>query len=188
MGNKKKKKRARAVATPGDLPYRLGVGAVLLNGEGRVFVAERIDTPGAWQMPQGGIDKGEDPAVAVFRELEEEIGTAGASLIGETDGWIAYDLPEDIVGKVWKGRYRGQKQKWYALRFEGEDADIDLAKHHHPEFSRWKWADMTALPDMIVPFKRALYLEIVDQLGRFAVSVAGQQTEFVDEFSDGGEE
>lgn len=159
--SKKKPNSKRAAADPADLPYRLGVGAVLLNAEGRVFVAQRIDTPGAWQMPQGGIDKGEDPAEAVFRELEEEIGTAAAELIAETDGWITYDLPDDLRGKVWKGKYRGQKQKWYALRFAGSDADIDLTAHKHPEFSDWKWVDMTRLVDLIVDFKRPLYEQIV---------------------------
>lgn len=157
-----KGKKAKTAAPDGDgLPYRLGVGAVLLNAEGKVFVAERLDTPGAWQMPQGGLDKGEDPAEAVMRELEEEIGTAKAEIIAETDGWIAYDLPAELRGKVWKGRYRGQKQKWYALRFTGRDADIDLGAHHHPEFSAWQWVDMARLPDLIVGFKRPLYEQIV---------------------------
>jgi len=146
-----------------DLPYRLGVGAVLLNAHGHVFVAKRIDTPGdAWQMPQGGIDAGEDPRTAVMRELEEEIGTCNAEVIGESEAWLTYDLPKDVRKKVWKGRYRGQKQKWYALRFCGQDADIDLNTHKHPEFSAWRWVDMRQLPDLIVPFKRALYQEIVD--------------------------
>lgn len=156
--SKTEKKRASGA---GDLPYRLGVGAMLLNAEGLVFVAERIDTPGAWQMPQGGLDAGEDPAVAVMRELEEEIGTASADIIAEAGDWIAYDLPPDLIGKVWKGRYRGQKQKWYALRFRGSDADIDLAADHHPEFSSWRWVEMDRLPDLIVGFKRPLYQQVV---------------------------
>ena len=144
-----------------DLPYRLGVGAVLLNADGQVFVAERIDTPGAWQMPQGGIDADEDPREAAMRELEEEIGTANAEIIAETDDWLAYDLPKAVRKKVWKGRFRGQKQMWYAMRFKGQDADIDLEAHKHPEFSKWRWAEMADLPDLIVPFKRGLYVDIV---------------------------
>lgn len=159
--SKAKDKPKQAAMDIADLPYRLGVGAVLLNADGLVFVAQRIDTPGAWQMPQGGIDKGEDPAVAVLRELAEETGTDKADIIAETDGWVAYDLPADIQGKVWKGKYRGQKQKWFALRFHGTDADIDLTAHKHPEFSSWKWAALETLPDLIVTFKRPLYEQIV---------------------------
>ena len=144
-----------------DLPYRLGVGAVLLNADGQVFVAERIDTPGAWQMPQGGIDADEDPRAAVVRELEEEIGTSNAEIISETEDWLTYDLPKEVRKKVWKGRFRGQKQMWYAMRFKGEDADIDLTADKHPEFSKWRWVDMADLPDLIVPFKRDLYVDIV---------------------------
>ncbi|MBL4615060.1 MAG: RNA pyrophosphohydrolase [Magnetovibrio sp.] len=146
-----------------DLPYRLGVGAMLLNADGQVLVAKRIDTPGdAWQMPQGGIDADEDPREAVMRELDEEIGTNDADIIAESDGWLTYDLPKDVRKKIWKGRFRGQKQKWFALRFRGLDADIDLETHKHPEFSEWQWADMLQLPDLIVPFKRDLYVDIVD--------------------------
>jgi putative (di)nucleoside polyphosphate hydrolase len=145
-----------------DLPYRLGVGAVVLNRAGLVFVAKRIDTPGdAWQMPQGGIDADEDPREAVLRELGEEIGTQNVEILDETPDWLVYDLPKDVRKKVWKGKYRGQKQKWYAVRFLGEDADIDLNAHKHPEFSAWKWADMHHLPQLIVPFKRDLYQDIV---------------------------
>ena len=146
-----------------ELPYRLGVGAVLFNADGKVLVAQRIDTPGnAWQMPQGGIDEGEDPRETVFRELAEEIGTANAEIIGETDGWLTYDLPKEIRKTIWKGRYRGQKQKWFALRYLGCDKDIDLEAHKHPEFSTWKWAEFETIPDLIVPFKKSLYQEIVD--------------------------
>jgi len=145
-----------------DLPYRFGVGAVLLNASGQVFVAKRIDTPGdAWQMPQGGIDQDEDPRKAIFRELKEEIGTANAEIIEESADWLSYDLPKDVRKLVWKGRYRGQKQKWYLLRYLGTDADIDLTADKHPEFSTWKWADFESIPDMIVEFKRDLYQDIV---------------------------
>ena len=156
-----------------DLPYRLGVGAVLLNADGLVFAATRIDTPGdAWQMPQGGIDADEDPRAAVMRELEEEIGTRNAEIIAETDGWLTYDLPKEVRKKVWKGRYRGQKQKWYALRYLGADADIDLNAHKHPEFSDWRWVDMSQLPDLIVPFKRDLYQDIVSNFLHLAGSTS----------------
>ncbi len=153
-----------------DLPYRLGVGAVLLNAEGQVFVAQRIDTPGAWQLPQGGIDKDEDPDIAVMRELEEEIGTSNADVIARTEDWLAYDLPKDVRKKVWKGRYRGQKQMWYAMRFKGHDSEIDLEAHKHPEFSEWRWTDMKELPELIVPFKRDLYQDIVDAFIHLAVT------------------
>ena len=156
-----------------DLPYRLGVGVVLLNADGLVFVAKRIDTPGdAWQMPQGGIDADEDPREAVMRELDEEIGTNNAEIIAETEDWLTYDLPKDVRKKVWKGRYRGQKQKWYAMRYLGQDSDIDLNTHKHPEFSEWRWAEMQQLPDLIVPFKRDLYLDIVDAFIGLAPSSA----------------
>lgn len=143
------------------LPYRLGVGIVLLNREGLVFVGQRIDrTTEAWQMPQGGIDEGEDPRAAAFRELEEEIGTAKADIISESSNWLTYDLPPELIGKVWRGKYRGQRQKWYAMRFTGRDQDIALDKHE-PEFNEWKWVSLNELPDLIVPFKRNLYAQVV---------------------------
>lgn len=143
------------------LPYRLGVGMLLLNRENRVFVAQRLDMRSeAWQMPQGGIDPGEDPRRAAFRELKEEIGTDRAEILAETD-WLAYDLPRELVPKLWKGRYRGQKQKWFALRFLGSDAEIDI-EGPHPEFSAWRWAEFERLPELIVPFKRGLYAHLVE--------------------------
>ena len=145
-----------------ELPYRPCVGACLFNKDGQVFVAERLDTPGAWQLPQGGIDKGEDPEDAAFRELIEEIGTNDADLMARTDGWLKYDLPDHLVGKVWKGKYRGQKQIWYALRFKGSDSDINI-ETKHPEFGRWQWVDLEMIPELIVPFKRDIYVEIVNQ-------------------------
>ena len=138
------------------LPYRPGVGIVLFNSAGEVFVAERIDMPGSWQMPQGGIDKGEEPEAAVMRELEEEIGTGSAEIMACTEDWLSYDLPENLVGKVWKGKYRGQKQLWYLLRFNGPDDAITI-ETEHPEFSRWQWMDPDALIRSIVPFKRTVY-------------------------------
>lgn len=134
---------------------------VLMNADGLVFVAQRIDTEEpAWQMPQGGIDKGEDPIQAALRELKEETGTDKADLIAETDDWLRYDLPEDLQGKVWKGKYRGQEQKWYLMRFTGTDNDIDI-ETDHPEFSEWRWTPLHSLPDMIVGFKKELYRQIV---------------------------
>lgn len=148
--------------TPSDI-YRLGVGALLLNNQNQVFVAQRIDTPGAWQMPQGGIDKGEDPRKTVMRELGEEIGTNHAEIIAETTDWLIYDLPDELRNNVWGGKYRGQKQKWFALRFTGTDADIDLSADDHPEFDTWRWVEIGQLTDLIVPFKRLLYENIVDE-------------------------
>jgi putative (di)nucleoside polyphosphate hydrolase len=136
--------------------YRKNVGIVLINGAKKIFVAQRIDAAGAWQMPQGGIDAGEAPVAAAMRELEEEIGTAKAVILGETSGWLRYDLPEELCGKLWGGRYRGQIQKWFAARFTGRDEDIDLATAH-PEFDAWKWVEPPEVIARIVPFKRAIY-------------------------------
>ncbi len=158
-----------AAKRPVPRRYRRGVGIMLINRKGRVFVAERIDFPGAWQMPQGGIDADETPRKAAFRELKEEIGTDKAEIIGETRGWLTYDLPRELLGRiVWGGRYRGQKQKWFAMRFTGADSDIDLEAHGHPEFCKWRWAPVTSLVRLIVPFKRDLYRDIVAELGRWA--------------------
>lgn len=157
-----------------DLPYRPNVGLMLLNRRtGQVFVACRLDTPGAWQMPQGGIDEGETPREAALRELEEEIGTAKAEIIAESAQWLTYDLPADLVGKVWKGRYRGQKQKWFLLRFLGKDKDIDI-QTKHPEFSCWKWVDIEELPKLIVPFKRPIYEALVEEFRPLVRSLSSQ--------------
>ena len=152
---------------PKTLPYRRGVGIALFNAEGLVFAAERIDTPKAWQMPQGGIDADEDPWQAALRELHEEIGTAKAERLAET-GWLRYDLPAGLVGHVRRGRYRGQEQKWFAARFTGTDDEIDLRAHETPEFSAWRWTKLSALPDMIVPFKRPVYEAVAEAFARFA--------------------
>lgn len=150
---------------PAILPYRPCVGIMLVNEAGRVFVARRIDTTvEAWQMPQGGIEENEDPRAAAFREMKEEIGTNNAEVIQELDGWLQYDLPEHLVGRVWKGKYRGQRMKWYLMRFLGQDYDINLATLH-PEFSIWKWLDLKELAPSIVEFKRPLYEQLVKYFG-----------------------
>ncbi|WP_298283688.1 RNA pyrophosphohydrolase [Acidocella sp.] len=139
------------------LPYRRNVGAVLFNAAGQVFVARRKDLPDAWQLPQGGIDAGEDPRAAVLRELKEEIGTDRAEIIAEHAGWLRYDLPPHLLGVAWQGKYRGQEQKWFALRFTGQDSDIDLEADSHPEFTEFKWVALAELPALAVGFKRPIY-------------------------------
>ena len=134
---------------------------MLLNAEGLVFVGRRIDqTVEGWQMPQGGIDHGESPQEAALRELKEEIGTNSAEPLREMEEWLTYDLPSHLLGVALKGRYRGQRQKWIAMRFTGKDGDIDL-NTHEPEFAEWKWLAMEALPRMIVPFKRDTYAKVI---------------------------
>ena len=144
------------------LPYRPCVGIVLINAEGRIFAGQRLDNPTpAWQMPQGGIDDGEKPKEAALRELWEETGVTAelVEVIAKTEDWVTYDLPSEMVGKIWKGRYRGQKQKWFLLRFNGTDAQVNIATEH-PEFSHWDWKTPQELLDSIVPFKRAVYAEV----------------------------
>jgi putative (di)nucleoside polyphosphate hydrolase len=151
-----------------DLPYRPCVGVMLINREGAVFVGRRIDqTMEGWQMPQGGIDAGETPEQAALRELKEEIGTNNARILRAMDEWLAYDLPPHLLGVALHGKYRGQRQKWFALRFTGRDADIDLTAHE-PEFSAFQWVSPEALPDLIVPFKRATYARVLAALGPLA--------------------
>jgi putative (di)nucleoside polyphosphate hydrolase len=134
---------------------------MLFNQEGKVFVGKRIDqTVEGWQMPQGGIDQGETPSQAVRRELQEEIGTDKAEIIGEMDDWVTYDLPPHLVGLAFHGKYKGQRQKWFALRFTGKDSDIDLTAHE-PEFSSFQWVSLDALPGLIVPFKRDTYKAVI---------------------------
>ena len=140
-----------------SLPYRPCAGMMVINSDNRVFVGKRIDMPSEyWQMPQGGIDAGEDSEDAARRELLEEIGTDKVELLHILDDWLTYDLPDHLIGKVWKGKYRGQKQKWFLFRFTGQDADINIATDHQ-EFSDWKWTDLDNLVDEIVPFKKDLY-------------------------------
>jgi putative (di)nucleoside polyphosphate hydrolase len=144
-----------------DLPYRPCVGVMLINSDGFVFVGRRIDqTVEGWQMPQGGIDDGETPVEAALRELEEEIGTNKAEPLREMKEWLAYDLPNHLLGVALHGKFRGQKQKWIAMRFKGTDADIDI-RTEHPEFAQWKWLAMEALPRLIVPFKRDTYEKVI---------------------------
>ena len=150
------------------MSYRPGVGVLLVNCDGNVFVGRRRDMPAglaAWQMPQGGIDRGETPRAAALRELKEEIGTDRAEIVAETAGWLHYDLPPELVPGSWGGRYRGQRQKWFAMRFTGEDADIDPAATEHPEFDAWEWVAAARLPELIVPFKRRLYEAVLVELG-----------------------
>ncbi|MGI1664154.1 RNA pyrophosphohydrolase [Palleronia sp. KMU-117] len=149
----------------GELPYRPCVGVVLTNADGRVFAGERIDTPGAWQMPQGGIDRGEAPRAAALRELWEETGVmpGDVRVEAETAGWVTYDLPPELQGKVWKGRYRGQRQKWFRVLLTAPDSAIDITRPPR-EFSRWQWMAPEALLAAIVPFKRATYEAVLAEL------------------------
>ncbi len=157
-----------------DLPYRPNVGAVLFNRDGLVFVARRADlpnaegAPGGWQLPQGGIDGDEDPRAAVLRELAEEIGTDRAEIMGEHPEWLRYDLPPELVGRALGGRFRGQRQRWFALRFTGEDSDIRLDADPHPEFDAWRWARLDELPGLAVAFRREIYTALAESFARFA--------------------
>ena len=145
------------------LPYRPCAGIILLNSDNHVFVARRIDTKAeTWQMPQGGIDPGENPRQAALRELEEEIGTNHVEILAESQGWLNYDLPDHLIGVLWGGKYRGQTQKWFAMQFLGDDADINL-ETTHPEFLDWKWVTPNDLPELIVPFKQQLYRDLLEE-------------------------
>ena len=156
------------------LPYRPNVGAVLFNAAGLVLVARRANFPnaegpaGGWQLPQGGIDADEDPRSAVLRELAEEIGTDRAEIIGEHPDWLFYDLPEHLIGVALHGHWRGQRQRWFALRFTGADSDIRLDADPHPEFDAWRWAPLADLPDLAVDFKRPIYEILARSFAPFA--------------------
>lgn len=167
--------------TPSTTPhqgYRACVGVLLLNREGRVFVGRRrnkklrehVAENFEWQMPQGGVDEGEDPAAAAIRELEEETNVSSVTLLAEAPFWFAYDLPDDIAKEAWKGRYKGQTQKWFAMRFDGEDGeiDIDCPGGHKPEFDAWRWERMENLPGLIIPFKRPVYERVVEAFAGLA--------------------
>ena len=143
-----------------NLPYRSGVGVVVLNKENKVFVARRIDNPkNFWQMPQGGVDKNENYLNAALRELEEETSIKSVKLIKELDGLITYDLPDHLLGIIWKGRYKGQTQKWFLMRFVGSDNEINI-KTKHPEFLEWKWVDLKEITELVVSFKLELYKKV----------------------------
>jgi putative (di)nucleoside polyphosphate hydrolase len=149
------------ISTPRDpCRYRQGVGVVLLNKRGEVFVACRRDVDDAWQMPQGGIDPGESPCQAALRELKEEIGTNDVEVIAESQGWIYYDVPVELATRAWAGRWRGQRQKWFVMLFNGADGDINLATAH-PEFNEWRWAARSELAGLVVSFKRDLYRSVL---------------------------
>lgn len=147
-----------------NLPLRSGVGIVVLNKENKVFVAKRIDNPkNFWQMPQGGVDEGEDFLKAAYRELEEETSIKSVELIKELDGNITYELPDRLLGLIWKGKYRGQKQKWFLMRFVGSDSEINI-KTKHPEFLEWKWVELDKITDLVVDFKLHVYKEVKDKV------------------------
>jgi putative (di)nucleoside polyphosphate hydrolase len=160
-----------------DLPYRRCVGVMLLNRDGLAFLGRRADGPEhvdlrhAWQMPQGGIDKGEDPYQAALRELREETNIRSVARLGEISEWLKYDIPRELVGQAWKGKYRGQTQKWFAMRFTGSESEVDVA---HPdgateaEFSAWRWEALQNIPNLIVPFKRAVYERVVAEFAKYA--------------------
>jgi putative (di)nucleoside polyphosphate hydrolase len=160
-----------------SLPYRPCAGLTVFNRQGLVFVGRRaggpehVDDKHVWQMPQGGIDEGEDPYQAALRELYEETNIKSVQKLGEIADWLTYDLPPDIIGQAWGGKYRGQKQKWYALRFIGEEREINItspAGGHEPEFIDWRWADIHDLPNLVVPFKRQIYERVVREFEKFA--------------------
>ena len=142
------------------LPLRSGVGIVVLNKRNKVFVAKRIDNQkNFWQMPQGGVDKSEDYLAAAYRELEEETSIKNVNLVRELDGLISYELPKNLLGIIWKGKYRGQEQKWFVMRFLGQDSEINI-NTKHPEFCEWKWIDLENITDLVVDFKLHVYEEI----------------------------
>src|SRR5271156_4982551 len=159
-----------------DLPYRPCVGLMVLNRAGHAFIGRRIDGPEhvdlthAWQMPQGGIDPGEGPWPAALRELREETNVHSVERLGEIGEWLKYDIPRDLVGQAWSGKYRGQTQKWFALRFTGQESEIDIAQPaggHKPEFVEWRWEKLQNLPALVVPFKREVYKRVVAEFKKF---------------------
>jgi len=165
------------MTAPRKLPYRPCVGLTVFNKDGLAFIGRRIEGPEhidnihVWQMPQGGIDPGEDPWPAALRELREETNISSVDRLAEIADWLTYDIPPEIAGQAWKGRYRGQTQKWFALRFTGDDREIDIAYPaggHEPEFVEWRWEKLPNLPDLVVPFKRNVYERVVAEFSKFA--------------------
>ena len=149
------------------LPMRVGVGIILLNSKNQVFVGKRKDNPvDKWQMPQGGVDDGEDFLTAMRRELCEETSIKNIKILKKFNQWLEYDLPENLIGKIWNGQYRGQKQKWFIVRFLGEENEINI-NTKHPEFIEWKWIDMDFLPDLIVNFKKHVYKDVLIELKKY---------------------
>jgi len=148
------------------LPYRQGVGVMLVSKDKKIFVGKRIDNRSAWQMPQGGVDKEENLVDAAKRELKEETGISTIKIIKKSKKIYTYDLPNYLLGKIWKGKYKGQKQTWFLAEFLGKDNEIDL-NQKNPEFKKWKWVDINELPDLIVPFKKELYQELVEEFKSF---------------------
>jgi len=147
-----------------NLPLRLGVGIVLLNSENKIFVGKRIDNPvNSWQMPQGGVDKNENLLNAAFRELREETGVKNVKLIKEIDTWLTYDLPKNLLGKLWNGKYRGQRQRWFVMRFIGKDEEVNV-KTKNAEFKEWKWIAVDQLTNVVVDFKLQIYKKISEEL------------------------
>lgn len=160
----------KTIPSVDDLPYRRCVGALVFNNCGEVFIGKRVRTEGrdlVWQMPQGGIDKGEDPQQAAYRELEEETSIRSVQLLGESAEWLSYDLPLEARGR-WAGKYRGQTQKWFVFRFVGEEAEINLNAHQPAEFTEWKWVPLSAIVDLVVPFKRPVYEVLVKEFSSLA--------------------
>ena len=153
-----------------NLPLRSGVGIVLLNKNNKIFVAKRIDNPkNFWQMPQGGVDKGEDFLTAAYRELKEETNIQNVELIKELDGLITYELPSNLLGIIWKGKYKGQKQKWFVMKFLGVDNEINL-KTKHPEFLEWKWVALDSITDTVVNFKLSVYKEVKEKVKKLLIN------------------
>lgn len=168
-------------ASEADDGYRPGVGIVLLNGQGRILVARRLDMPtDAWHMPQGGIEPGEAPRQAALRELREEIGTDKVEIIAESKSWLRYEVPADLMGKRWNRRWRGQRQKWFIMRFTGKDEDINVATEH-PEFSDWKWVSARQLSTLVVSFKRQVYLELLAEFPELGQTMGERLAEFLDD-------